>query len=76
LVVGTNNLTPDTITLRDKVFCEELKWSRGVWANDTGYRVWKIKSEDVIAVDTDGPNEEEAAKITKWMNGFENEISS
>ncbi len=70
LVVGTNNLTPDTLNLGDKVFCEELKWSRGVWANDTGHRVWKIKSEDVIAVDTDGPNDEEAAKITKWMGGF------
>lgn len=70
LVVGTNNQTPDTFKLGDKVFCEELKWSRGVWAANTGQRVWKIKPEDVIAVDTDGPNSEEMVKILTWMEGF------
>ena len=28
MVVGTNELTPDVFKVGDKVFCDELKWSR------------------------------------------------
>lgn len=48
----------------DKVFCDALKWRRGIYVNDfTGRRVWFISADDVSLKDPEGPDEDEELKI-------------
>lgn len=54
----------------DKVFCDELRWSRGVLVGAAGQRIWKIPPTDILAIDRDGLTEEEEQKVTDWLAGI------
>ena len=71
LVIGINDETPSEIKLGSKVFLEQMKWRRGVTATRNGHRVWDIDFNDILVVDEDGLNEEEAAKVTEYFKGFD-----
>ena len=68
-IVATNSNTPDAFQPGDKVYCEQMQWSRGVLAGSGGQRVWRIPHEHILAIDKDGFTEEEQAKVDAWLNG-------
>lgn len=51
------------ISVGDKVLLDTMKWSRGTIYNEDGHKLWRIKAEDVLAVDDDGFTQEEMNHI-------------
>jgi len=76
MVIGINEYTPEGIKLKDKVLLEKMKWRRGIMATNGGQRVWDIAADDILVVDDDSYNEEEAAKVTKYLDGFEIQMAA
>lgn len=74
VVVGVNDNTPDSITLGDKVFLDELKWSRGILAAQNGARVWKIPPADVLVVDSEGLSDDETAEFLAYLASFDPDL--
>ncbi len=76
MVIGINESTPEGIKLKDKVLLEKMKWRRGIMATNGGQRVWDIAADDILVVDDDSYNDEEAAKVTKYLDGFEIQMAA
>ncbi len=47
------------IKVGDKVLLDTMKWSRGAIYSEDGRKLWRIKADDVLAVDDDGLTEDE-----------------
>jgi hypothetical protein len=71
MVIGINDDTPDDIKLGDKVFLEQMKWRRGVYATRNGQRVWDISYHDILVTDDEGFVDLEVAKVAEYLKGFE-----
>ncbi len=71
MVIGINDDTPDDIKLGDKVFLEELKWRRGIYATRHGQRVWDISFHDILVTDDEGFVDLEIAKVSEYLEGFD-----
>ena len=69
-VVGTNDSTPTEFDVGTKVFCDEMKWSRGFMAGSTGERVWNIPWKDILLIDKDGFSELETIRFGEYLKGF------
>ena len=74
MVIGINETTPDFIKVGDKVYLDQMKWRRGIPATNDGHRVWDIAAEDILVVDEGGFNDEESAKIEKYLEGFDEQM--
>ncbi len=70
MVIGIANNTPNDIKLGAKVLLAEMKWRRGIYATNSGHRIWDIPFHDILVVDEEGFNNEEIAKIDEYMKGF------
>lgn len=70
MVVGISKDTPKDIKLGDKVFLEQMKWRRGIYASRHGQRVWDISFNDILATDDEGFDVPEREKINEYMEGF------
>lgn len=72
MVVGLNEKGEASgIKIGDKVFCDEMKWTRGFEPNpDTHHRAWAIKVEDILLVDEGGFTEEEREKLAEKYPGL------
>lgn len=68
-VVALSEYAKDTIGLKlgDKVLCDQLKWSRGCPVDNSGRRFWRIPADDILAIDDDGLDEDEAEKMRDWF---------
>ena len=70
MVIGIADNTPDDIKLGDKVFLEQMKWRRGIYATRAGHRVWDISFHDILVIDDEGFVDEEIAKVAEYIEGF------
>ncbi len=70
MVVGVSEDTPMDIKLGDKVFLEQMKWRRGIYASRHGQKVWDISFHDILVTDDEGFDEQESAKVDEYMKGF------
>lgn len=75
MVVGVNEETPSDIKPGDKVYLEQMKWRRGITASRRGQRVWDISFHDVLVRDDEGFDEEEQAKVSEYLAGFEGTVA-
>ena len=70
MVVGVSEDTPKDIKPGDKVFLEQMKWRRGIYASRHGQKVWDISFHDILVTDDEGFDEQEREKIDEYMKGF------
>lgn len=60
------------IHVGDKVLLDTMKWSRGAIYSEDGRKLWRIKADNVLAIDEDGLTEEELDYIASRYKVAEN----
>lgn len=64
MVLGVNERGEEAgLKVGQKVYLDELKWTRGFLYDNTRLKAWAIKIDDILCVDEDGFEDDEAEHI-------------